>query len=119
MEGRKFILRRGCYSRGSYPIGNDHKWEEIFLFKVTCFKCGEEVNRTFESKKVGSGSKNAFLQEESLDSMKKMEGGENLMINRSLWDEGTNEDPLRRGLFKTRCKFVGKCCKMIIDNGKS
>ena len=29
-----------------------------------------------------------------------------------------DEEPiLRRGLFKTRCKVVGKCCKVIINSG--
>ena len=48
------------------------------------------------------------------------EAGENLMIRRTLCSEKLDEEPaVRRSIFKTRCKVVDKCCKMIIDSGSS
>ena len=45
---------------------------------------------------------------------------ENMMVRRTLCNKGIDEEPiLRRSLFKTRCKMVGKCNKVIIDSGSS
>ena len=45
---------------------------------------------------------------------------ENLMVRRTLCNKGSDEEPiLRRSIFKTRCKMIGKCCKVIIDGGSS
>ena len=47
-------------------------------------------------------------------------GGENIMVRIILCNKGSDEELiLRRSLFKTRCKMVGKCCKVIIDSGSS
>ena len=44
---------------------------------------------------------------------------ENLMV-RTLCNKGSDEEPvLRRNLFKTICKMARKCCKVIIDIGRS
>lgn len=60
------------------------------------------------------------MKEDSPDSMNRLEDGENLMIKRALCNEKTGEDPVvRKSLFKTRCKVVGKPCKVIIDGGIS
>ena len=46
--------------------------------------------------------------------------GENLMVRRTLCNKGSDEEPiLRRSLFKTKCKMVGKCCNVIINSGHS
>ena len=48
------------------------------------------------------------------------ETGENMMVKRTLYNKGSDEEPiLRRSLFKTRCKMAGKCYKVIIDSGSS
>ena len=42
------------------------------------------------------------------------------MVRRTLCNKGSDEEPiLRRSLFKTRSKMVGKCYKVIIDSGSS
>ena len=47
------------------------------------------------------------------------EARENLMVRRTLCNKGSDEEPILRILFKTRCKMDGKCCKVIIDSGSS
>ena len=47
-----------------------------------------------------------------------LENSENLMLGRILWNEEADEEPiLRRSLFKTICKIIGKYCKIIINSG--
>ena len=61
-----------------------------------------------------------MIQEDIESSPSGPEAGKNLMVRRTLCNKGSDEEPIfRRSLFKTRCKMVGKCCKVIIDNGSS
>ena len=39
------------------------------------------------------------------------------MVRRILCNKGSDEEHVLRSLFKTRCKMVGKCCKVIIGSG--
>ena len=58
-----------------------------------------------------------MIQGETKGSPSGPKAGENLMVRRTLWNKGSDEEPvLRRSLFKTRCKIAGKCCKVIIDS---
>ena len=59
-----------------------------------------------------------MIQEDIESSPSGLEVGENIMVRKTLSNKGSDEEPnLRRSLFKTRCKMVGKCCKVIIDSG--
>ena len=62
-----------------------------------------------------------MIQEDIESSPSGPETGENLMVRRTLCNKGSDEEEpiLRRILFRTRCKMVGKCCKEIIDSGSS
>ena len=61
-----------------------------------------------------------MIQEEPKISPSGIEARENLMVRRTLFNKGSDEEPvLRRSLFKTRCKMAGKCSKVIINNGSS
>ena len=61
-----------------------------------------------------------MIQEDIESSPSGPEAGENLMVRRTLCNKGSDEEPvLRRNLFKTGCRLVGKCCKVIIDSGCS
>lgn len=47
-------------------------------------------------------------------------GGENLMVRRTLCSKKVDKEPiLERSIFRTRCKVLDKCCKVIIDSGSS
>ena len=54
------------------------------------------------------------MQEESPNEPEKEN---NLMVRRALWNEGKKEDPVRKSLFKTRCRVFDKVWKVIIDSG--
>ena len=116
MENCLFLLRSTSSYRGrgnSYSRGDFHG---------NCFRYGKEGHRSFEcrSSKSRQGNKNGVIQGDDEGSPSRLEAGENLMVRRTLWNKGSDEEPiLRRSLFKTRCKMDGKCCKVIIDSGSS
>ena len=61
-----------------------------------------------------------MIQEDIESSPSGPKAGENMMMTRTLCNNGSDEEPiLRRTIFKTRCKMAGKCCKVIIDSGSS
>ena len=61
-----------------------------------------------------------MIQGDNEGSPSGLEAGENLMVRRTLCNKGSDEElVLRRSLFKTRCKMVGKCYKVIFDSGSS
>ena len=70
----------------------------------------ELLNNNF-GKKTGGNSRNTLACKEVDEASNEIENGENLMVRRVLWNEGIDDKLiLRRTLFKTRCKIVGKCC---------
>ena len=61
-----------------------------------------------------------MIQEDIKSSPSGPKAKENLLVIRNLGNKGSDEEPiLRRSLFKTRCKMVRKCCKVIINSGSS
>ena len=60
-----------------------------------------------------------MIQEDIESSPSGPEVGENLMVRRTLCTKGSDEEPIVRSLFKTRCKMARKCHKVIIDSGSS
>ena len=49
-----------------------------------------------------------------------LEVGENLMVRRTLCSKRVDEElVLRISLFKSKCKMVEKCCKVIVDSSSS
>ena len=65
-------------------------------------------------------NRNTLIQEDIEISPSGSKARENLMVRRTLCNKGSDEEPvLRRIIFKTRWKMVGKCCKVIINSGSS
>ena len=60
-----------------------------------------------------------MIQEDTESSPSGSEAGENIMVRRTLCNKGSDEEPILRSLFKTRCKMAGKCCKVIINSRSS
>ena len=61
-----------------------------------------------------------MIQGEIESSPSRPKARENLMVRRTLCNKGSDEEPiLRRSIFKTKCKMLGKCSKVIIDSGSS
>ena len=60
-----------------------------------------------------------MIQEDVESSRSGPEASENMMVRRTLCNKGSDEEPILRSLFKTRCKMAEKCYKLIIDSGSS
>ena len=61
-----------------------------------------------------------MIQGDDEGSPSRLEDRENMMVRRTLCNKESDKEPnLRRSIFKTRCKMVGKCCKVIIGSGSS
>ena len=99
--------------RGSYNARGE--------FHGKCYKCGGKGHRSFQCKSYGENiGRNDVIQGESKQPQCNPKARENLMIRRTLCSkEVSKELVMRRSIFKTRCKIVEKCYKMIIDSGNS
>ena len=61
-----------------------------------------------------------MIQEEIEISPSGPKARENFMVRRTLCNKGSDEEPIiKRILLRTRCKMIGKCCKVIINSESS
>eukprot|EP00253_Pinus_taeda_P016825 PITA_16825 len=115
--------QRGDFNRGRFAPRGRGRGRDI-----RCYTCGEwghgsrdcPHNKTISQRNVNV----AETKEEKhqiTDKEESPEVGESLLLKRVLLkvEKEIRESAQRKSLFRTTCKYKGKCCKVIINNGST
>jgi hypothetical protein len=134
----KFSVQKGEAESSSQPEqpqkGRDFKgrisfqrgWGRGRNHEVRCYTCGKTGHMSWDCLEGATRQGNVQVaqaeteQRVPKDHVEILEAGESLLMRITFLktSKEVHEPEQRKTLFKTMCKSQGKCCKLIIDNGR-